>query len=104
MSAPAPTVNQPGVLIPPADGAPYGDEICLFAVAYGELAAVREIILWSRDRGLVRTPAASFDHFISAAEQRKREGEAERLGGLHVKPQLDFRYLLHWQITRLFAL
>src|SRR5438876_11313237 len=46
----------------------------------------------------------SLDHFIRPPEQRDREGEAERLGGLHVDDQLDARGLLHWQVGRLFAL
>src|SRR5262245_49057980 len=45
-----------------------------------------------------------FDYLIGAAEQRERERDAERLGGLHVDDQLDPRGLLHRQIGRLFAL
>ena len=46
----------------------------------------------------------TFDHLVGAAEQRERDGEAERLGGLEVDDQLDFRGLLDRQVGRLLAL
>jgi hypothetical protein len=36
-----------------------------------------------------------FDHLVGAAEQREREGKAERLGGLEVEDQFDFCGLLN---------
>ena len=42
-------------------------------------------------------------HNLKEAEQRDREGEAERLGGLHVDDQFDFRDLLDRQVGRLVA-
>src|SRR5437764_11667310 len=44
------------------------------------------------------------DHFVGTAEQRQREREAERLGGLEIDEQLDLRGLLHRQVRRLLAL
>ena len=46
----------------------------------------------------------SFDHLVSAREQRRRHGKAERLGGLEVDHQLDFDGLLHRQLGRFLAL
>ena len=51
-----------------------------------------------------RTWRRSFDHLVGAAEQRERDGEAERLGGLQVDDQLDLGGLLDWQVGRLLAL
>src|SRR6516165_410324 len=43
----------------------------------------------------------SLDNLVGAAEQRDRHRDAERLGGLHVDGQLDFRHLLHRQVGQL---
>src|SRR5262249_60634253 len=42
-----------------------------------------------------------FDHLIGAGKQRRRNGEAERLGGFEANYQLELRRLLHGQVTRL---
>src|SRR6266536_546123 len=42
---------------------------------------------------------ASFDHLVSAGEERGRNAKAERLGGLHIDDQLALRRKLDWQIT-----
>ena len=47
--------------------------------------------------------AALLDHLVGAADQRQRNGEAERLGSLQVDDQLDFGGLLDRQIGRLLA-
>ena len=38
------------------------------------------------------------DHLVCGRQQRFRDGEAERLGGLEVDDQFDFHHLLHRQI------
>src|SRR5262249_17530596 len=48
--------------------------------------------------------ASLFDHLVGAAEERDRNGKAERLGGLEVDEQLDLSGLLDWQVGRLLAL
>src|SRR6516165_1437273 len=45
-----------------------------------------------------------FDDLVSAGEDRQRDGEAERLGGLEIDDQLEGRWLLDRQIGRLGAL
>src|SRR5690348_3003188 len=45
-----------------------------------------------------------FDQLVGAALQRHRNGEAERLRGLEVDDELDFRGLLNRQVGWLFAL
>src|SRR5262249_51785510 len=49
------------------------------------------------------TGRTSFDHLVDAANQRQRDGEAERLGGLHVDDELDFGRLLDRQLGGLLA-
>src|ERR1700719_179027 len=44
---------------------------------------------------------ALFDHLVGASEQLRRNGEAQRLGGLDVDDKLILRWRLHRQIARL---
>ena len=48
--------------------------------------------------------AASFDHFVGAAEQRCWEGQTEGLGGFQVDDKCNFCHLLNWQVGRFGAL
>jgi hypothetical protein len=38
-----------------------------------------------------------FNHLVGAGEQRWRNFDAERLGGLDIDDWLNLRGLLHWQ-------
>ena len=40
------------------------------------------------------------DHFVCAGDERRRHVEAERVGGLEVDHQLEFRRQLHGQVGR----
>ena len=41
-----------------------------------------------------------FDHLVGAGEQRWRNSEAERFGGLRVDHEFDLDRLHHWQVGR----
>jgi hypothetical protein len=54
----------------------------------------------AHDTQLVLLSAASQrDHLIGAGEERGRDFDAERFGGLHIDVHLDFRGLLDRQIA-----
>jgi hypothetical protein len=48
--------------------------------------------------------AFSLDHLVGAQQERLRNGEPERLGGLEIDGQIELRGLLHRQVSRLGAL
>ena len=43
-----------------------------------------------------------FDHLVGASEERRRHGEAERLGGPEIYHQLEFGRLFDWKIAQAF--
>jgi hypothetical protein len=43
-----------------------------------------------------QTEQALLDHFVGATQQSDWEGDAERLGGLEIQKQFNFRGLLDW--------
>src|SRR5258708_38566079 len=47
--------------------------------------------------------ASLFDHLVGQREQRRRDGQAERLRGLEIYDQLEFARLYHGQFRGLFA-
>ena len=51
-----------------------------------------------------RSKGSLFDHLVGATLHRLRHGNAERLGGLEVDDQFDFRCLLDRQVRRLVAI
>src|SRR5262249_51659388 len=56
------------------------------------------------DDRLSSSGGISLDHLVDAANQRHRDAEGQRLGGLHVEDELDFGRLLDRQVSRLLAL
>ena len=71
----------------------------LKAVVAGQALALRLGRVLQPTKSLRR----SLDHLIGTGEQRWRDFEAERLGGLEIDHQLKLRGLLHRQVSRLFA-
>src|SRR5215470_2021677 len=54
--------------------------------------------VWFGDQS--RRRGGSFDDLIRSQQQRLRDGQAERLRGLEVDDQFEFRGLLHRDVTR----
>lgn len=47
-------------------------------------------------KGQKQTSPISFNHLVGAGEERRRHGEAKRLGSLAVKNQFELCGLLDW--------
>lgn len=45
----------------------------------------------------------SFDHLVSSRLQGRRKGETKHFGGLKIYHELEFGWLLNWQLGWLFA-
>ena len=52
----------------------------------------------------MRPPDGSFNDIVGAGEDRRRDREAERVGGLEIDDELEFGRLLDRQIGRFGAL
>ena len=46
-------------------------------------------------------PSPSFDHLVGAGKKRRRQSEAERLGGFEIDDELKFSRVLHRLISQL---
>ena len=69
------------------------------------LAAEVEQPLEIDDKGQEETSSRLlFDHLVGAQVERRRESEAERLGGLEVDYQLELDRGLDWKLVRIVPL
>ncbi len=63
------------------------------------LVAVQEIDAYGRSGCWLNLPASlSLNHFVRARQHRLRDCESERLRGLEIYDELEFRWLLDWQV------
>jgi hypothetical protein len=51
--------------------------------------------------GQKQTSTASFDHLVGAGDERRRNSQAQSLGGFEIENKLEFGRLIHWEIARL---
>jgi hypothetical protein len=52
---------------------------------------------------VLQQTAFLFDHLIGACQQRRRDSQADRVGGLEINHQCVLGRRLHWQIGGLLA-
>jgi hypothetical protein len=60
-------------------------------------------VLGHKQTYAVRQTGPLFDHLVAAVEDRERDRQTERLGGLEIDGQFDFRGLLNRQLGWFFA-
>src|ERR1044071_3859669 len=70
--------------------------------AKGDLTRTRQEDRYDPTRTCNELP--SFDHLGGLGQNRLRDSEAQRLRGLEVDDEIEFRRLLDWKIGRLLAL
>src|SRR5262245_13954258 len=59
------------------------------------------ILAQGKFHGEPPSPFTSFDHLVCEGEQRRRNRQAERLGGRHIDNEIEFGRLLDRQVGRL---
>ena len=64
--------------------------VCAHGVTSAPTAAIYVIAIGPPDSTLSRSPAL-FDQLVGSRQERLRHRDAERLGGLEVQQQLNFR-------------
>ena len=68
------------------------------AVRFGSHSALKSDFLRGPKSAETGSGANSFDHLVSAGEQRRRDCKAERGGGLQIDDQLEFCRQLDRQV------
>ena len=107
-------VPDSGLVLPPESTTILHRDLVIALAARHRLPAVYSARFWVTAGGLMSYGADQidlfghaasylFDHLVGASKQCDRNGKAQRLGGLEIEDQLDFRGLLDWQVSGLLA-